>query len=68
MYHLNENKLNGTLVEKGYTKEGLAMALGIDRATLFRRIKNNRLLLADVHKIMEVLNLTTDEAINIFLN
>ena len=68
MYNLNANKLNGKIVEKGMTKEGLAMAIGVDRATLFRRIKNNRLLLSDVHKIIKTLDLTTEETLNIFFS
>lgn len=68
MYNLNANKLNGKIVEKGMTKEGLAMVIGVDRATLFRRIKNNKLLLSDVHKIIKALDLTTEETLNIFFS
>ena len=65
---IDVNKLNGKIVENGMTKESLAALLGIDRSTFFRRIKNNRLLLADVHCICSALHLTNDEAVSIFLS
>ena len=68
MFSMNVNKLNGKIVEKNMTKEGLSALIGIDRATFFRRIKNNNLKLADVHRICEVMNLTTDETISIFFS
>lgn len=67
MYNLNINKLNGKIVEKGMTKETLASAIGVDRSTFFRRLKNNKLLLSDVHKISKALDLTTEEAMHIFM-
>lgn len=67
MYQLNINKLNGKIVEKGLTKEGLAAAIGINRATFYRRLQNNSLKLVDVHRICEALSLTKDEAISIFM-
>lgn len=67
MYSLNINKLNGKIVEKGMTKETLASAIGVDRSTFFRRLKNDKLLLSDVHKISKALELTTEEAMNIFM-
>lgn len=68
MYSLNINKLNGKIVEKGMTKETLASAIGVDRSTFFRRLKNDKLLLSDVHKISKALELTTEEAMNIFMH
>ena len=67
MYSLNINKLNGKIVEKGMTKESLAYAIGVDRSTFFRRLKNDKLLLSDVHKISKALGLTTEEAMSIFM-
>lgn len=68
MYALNENKLNGKIIECGMTKEGLAMAINVDRATFYRRVKNKKLLLSDVQKICNTLNLTTDEILSIFFS
>lgn len=68
MYNLNQGKLNGKIVEKGMTKEGVAAELGISRATFYRRTRKNGLLLRDVHKICDVLGLTPEEAVSIFLS
>ena len=67
MYHIDINKLNGKIVERQMTKEGLAKCIGIDRSTLFRRIRNNKLLVVDLQRICEVLCLSSEEATDIFL-
>ena len=67
MYQMDTNKLNGKIVECGTTKEALADEIGINRSTFYRRLKSGRLLIGDIHKICEVLNLTRTEAIDIFL-
>lgn len=68
MYKLNTAKLNGKIVECGMTKESVAQEIGINRATFFRRLKNNKLQLSDVHKICEALHLSNEEALNIFFS
>lgn len=67
MYRIDINKLNGKIAERATTKEALADEIGIDRSTFHRRLKNNRLLIGDMHKICDVLQLSTTEAIEIFL-
>ena len=67
MYSIDMNKLNGKIVERETTKEAIADEIGINRSTFYRRLKNGKLLIGDMHKICEVLNLTKDEAIEIFL-
>lgn len=68
MYVLNKNKLNGKIIERGMTKEGLAMSIGVDRTTLYRRIQNNTLRLTDIQNICRVLNLTNEEILDIFFS
>ena len=68
MYKLNQNKLNGKIIERGMTKEGLALAIKVDRATLYRRIKYNTLRLVDVQNICRVLCLTNEEILDIFFS
>lgn len=68
MYALNEKKLKGKIVENGMTLEGIAMAINVDRATFYRRLKNSKLLLSDVQKICKVLDLTTEEVLDIFFS
>ena len=67
MYHVDINKLNGKIVENKTTKENIAKQLGIDRTTFLRRLNRGKLLIGDAHKICEVLNLSTSEAVEIFL-
>lgn len=67
MYHVNIDKLNGKIAEKQTTKEALADGIGIDRSTFYRRLKENRLLVSDAHKICDYLRLSGQEAIDIFL-
>lgn len=67
MYKIDVNKLNGKIVEMGTTKEAIADEIGIDRSTFYRRLKNGKLLIGDMHKICDVLKLSTPEAIEIFL-
>jgi len=67
MYHVDISKLNGKIAEKATTKEQLAQQIGIDRSTLIRRLKNGKLLVGDAHVICESLELSTSEAVAIFL-
>lgn len=68
MYHINIDKLNGKIIERRTTKESLSAAIGVNRSTLYRRLKNGTLQVGDAHKICEYLNLTVVEAVEIFLS
>lgn len=68
MFRVDESKLNGKIVERGTTKESIAKLIGVDRCTFYRRIKGNKLLISDMHKICDILNLSSAEAIDIFLS
>lgn len=67
MYHVDTNKLNGKITERQTTKEAVASEIGIDRSTFYRRLRSGKLLIGDVHKMCEVLDLSTTEAVEIFL-
>lgn len=67
MYHVDQKKLDGKIVEKGKTKEAIATACNIDRSTLHRRIKSGTLRISDIHAICTELNLSGAEAMEIFL-
>lgn len=67
MYHVDLDKLNGKIVERRTTKEAIADHIGIDRSTLFRRIRTGSLRVGDIHKICDYLNLSREEAMDIFL-
>ena len=65
---VNINKLNGKIVEKQFTKDGIAAVCGIDRSTFYRRLKTNALRLSDVHAICNALELSYQEIVDIFLS
>ena len=47
----------------------IASKMGIDKATLYRRIANSETFtIGEVGKIAEILNLTHDEAVSIFFS
>ena len=66
---VNVAKLRGKMVEKGFTVETLAVAIGIDRSTLYRKLDDiEKFTIGEVLKIKKVLCLTDAEAIFIFLS
>lgn len=67
MFHVDVDKLNGKIVERRTTKEAVANEIGIDRTTLYRRLKTNTLQIGDIHCICKYLNLSSSEAVDIFL-
>lgn len=67
MYHVDVDKLNGKIAEKRTTKEAMATEIGVDRSTFYRRLKSGTLRIADAHKLCEALNLSSADAMEIFL-
>lgn len=67
-YGINVNRLKGKIVENGMSVSTLAEKLGIDRTTLYRRLDNagSGLLVKDANRIVEILNLSPDDALAIF--
>lgn len=70
MQNVNINKLKGKIIENGLTISTLAEKLGIDRATLYRKMSNNgeTMLVKDANNIVSALHLTADEAMAIFFS
>ena len=66
--NVNIAKLKGKMVEMGFTVETLAIAIGIDRSTLYRKLEAiEKFTVGEARKIKVVLNLTNEEATLIFL-
>ena len=64
---MNILKLRGKMVERGCNVEALAAELGVDKSTVYRKLNNGEsFTIADVQKIKTVLDLTNDEASDIF--
>lgn len=67
MFQVDIEELRRVLKSKGIQLDDLAVILGIDRSTLYRRIKENNLRIVDMHRIVEACSLTNEEACRIFL-
>ena len=64
---MNIRKLKGKMVEHGYNVENLAAKIGVDKSTLYRKLnEGEKITVGDAQKIKDELNLTDDEAIDIF--
>lgn len=65
---MNVPKLRGRMVELGVSVGELAGRIGINRASLYRKFKNDeKVTIGEAQRIKEALNLTDDEAYQIFL-
>ena len=67
---VNTNKLKGKIVECGLSVEKLAEIVGIDKATLYRKINANgeTFLIREADAISKALNLTASEVNAIFFS
>lgn len=65
---VNVNLLKAKLVERGLNITSLAKMIAIDKATLYRKLQNNGagLLVKEANDIVQALNLTVQEAMEIF--
>lgn len=60
-------KLRGKMVEKEMNVEALAEKIGVDRATLYRKLRSSeKITIGDALKMKEALCLTKEEASEIF--
>lgn len=65
---MNIHKLKGKIIEKGMNVESLAVIIGIDRSSMYRKLNNCKLTIGEVSKIKEALNLSNEEATDIFFD
>lgn len=65
---MNVNKLKGKIVERGLNITKLAEAIGMDRSTFYRKMQNDgeTFTIREVNNIVKALNLTPNEAMDIF--
>ena len=64
---IDKNKLLGKIREKALTQKDVAERIGIDESTFYRKLKKNgQFTIEEAYKISEVLDLTNQEAIDIF--
>lgn len=70
MMVVNVQRLKGKIVEKDNTQESVADAMGMNRSTFYRKMKNggNGFTVGDIHKMIICIPLTKEEAVDIFFN
>ncbi len=66
---MNVNKLKGKIVEKEMSVAAFAKKLGVDRATMYRRLQDGgaTFTIKEVKEICRLLELSGTEATEIFL-
>lgn len=67
---VNVNKLRGKMVENGISVESLAGVIGLDKATVYRKLNNNgeSFSISEADKIAKALQLNSAEAQAIFFS
>ena len=61
-------KLKGKMVESGMNVETLAERLGVDRSSMYRKLNNfDKITIGEASRMKDLLGLTDEEAIVIFL-
>ncbi len=65
---MNINKLKGKIVESGRTVGNVATEIGINPATLYRKLAHNgdSITIREARELVRVLNISTEEANEIF--
>jgi predicted transcriptional regulator len=64
---VNVLRLKAKIIEKGMNVEGLAKSIGIDRSSLYRKLNNfEKFTIGEANQIKEILEMTNEEASNIF--
>ena len=70
MINVNIDRLRGLMTEHHITQDALAVALGINRSTLYRKISEGgaRFTAEEIFKMKDYIPLTDKEVIDIFLS
>ena len=65
---MDVNKLKGKLVERQVNVETLAKMIGVERSSMYRKLNNaEKITIGEAKKIKSALELSNDEATQIFL-
>lgn len=66
---MNLNKLKAKIVELGMNVEMLADKIGMERSTLYRKLnKFEKITIGEAIRMKDALNMTDEEATDIFLS
>lgn len=67
---MNVRKFKGKMIELGLSMDDISRALGRNRSTVYRKLQNSgsHFTVGEASKLVEVLCLTKEEAVEIFLS
>lgn len=66
---MNATKLNTKIIEKGFSISTIAVLMGIPKSSLYRKIDGiEPISIYDAMRMKELLDLTNEEALDIFLS
>lgn len=66
---VNVDMLRGKIAERGMNVSEVSEKMGVDKATLYRRIADGEsFTIGEARKIADILNLTHAEAVSIFFS
>ena len=66
---MNANKLKGMIIANGMNIEQIADEIGIDRSSMYRKLNSfEKITIGEAIKIKEVLHMSNEQAIEIFLS
>lgn len=66
---MNANKLKGMIIANGMNIEQIADEIGIDRSSMYRKLNSfEKITIGEAIKIKEVLNMSNEQAAEIFLS
>ena len=66
MFYVDRDLLNLKIKKANTTNDVIAEELGIDRGTWFRHLRKNDLTISEIHEVIRILHLTTEDILAIF--
>ena len=65
---MNERKLKAKCIELGKNVESVSRAIGIDKSTFYRKMKDETFSIKEANRICSELKLSHDEVMSIFFD
>lgn len=66
MFYIDRDLLNLKIRKANTTADAIAAELGIDRGTWYRHLRKGDLTISEIHEIVRILKLTTEDILEIF--
>lgn len=66
MFYIDRDLLNLKIRKANTTADAIADELGIDRGTWYRHLRKGDLTISEIHEVIRILKLTTEDILAIF--